>query len=98
MQHEFKVVFDLYNETVNDKGEPEYELLKKDVKKRWFCKNIHEITDIKEVVTNTGKIIKNKCDIYVRSENKWITVEGTYDNMKQLIHKEIKIKGFNNGI
>lgn len=88
MQHEFKIVFDLYDETINENNEPILELIKKNVKKKWFVQNVTTISDIKEVISSKGNTLKNKCDVFSKTENKWVTVEGTYDNIKNIVHKE----------
>ncbi len=94
MQHEFNIVCDIYKEVINDKGEADLVLIRKNLKKKWFCRNVYEISEVKEVINDNRRIIKNKCEVYSRYENKWVTIEGNYKDVVSLINKKTIIKGY----
>lgn len=98
MTHEFKIVFDLYDEILNDKGEPEIVLIKPNLTKRWTTE-LEQITGCREATTKNGRSYRTRCEVYHNNENKWVTVIEPYNKMQELInksHKVIKVRGFRN--
>lgn len=97
-RHEFKRSVDLYKEVLNeDTQEVEQKLIKKDIKVRWSCENLDEITDYEEVLNEKGKIIKNRTLIIHRSRGELI-VDGSYEEIKKTLEekKQRKVYGFRN--
>lgn len=94
--YEFNILYDLYDEGVNADGHPEYRLRKKDCKRKWYTSDINNLSDIREIPTRRGIPYKNKCEVYHRFENKWLVVEGKFDELKSKITppERYKIKGF----
>lgn len=94
--YEFNILYDLYDERINDEGQPEYRLKKKNCKRKWYTSDINNLSDIREIPTRRGIPYKNKCEVYHRFENKWLIVEGKFDELKQKITppERYKIKGF----
>ena len=94
--YEFNILYDLYDERINEEGHPEYKLRKKDCKRKWYTSDINNLSDIREIPTRRGIPYKNKCEVYHRFENKWLIVEGKFDELKQKITppERYKIKGF----
>lgn len=101
MNHEFKLIFDLYDERpITVAPGSEWVLLKKNCTKKWLV-DLNNITDCRELITKRGIPLKSKCEIYSKFENKWFTVKESYNTTKDLLNKierRIKIKGFKNGI
>lgn len=94
--YEFTILYDLYDERLNEEGQPEYRLKKKDCKRKWYTSDINNLSDIREIPTRKGIPYKNKCEVYHRFENKWLVVEGKFDELKHKITspERYKIKGF----
>ena len=102
MNHEFILIFDLYDELPPKEGaEPEWKLIKTNCTKKWST-NLFNITDCREIISNKGKIVKDKCEIFNKFENRWLTVKEEYSKVKTILkriekkEKRIKIKGFKN--
>ena len=97
MNHEFRIITDLYKEKKTNPDEPpELILVKKGIKRRWLA-SLDDIRDIREVVNDNGKILKDRCELYSYPEETWITIDTNYEEMKKLLnkpHKVIKVKGF----
>lgn len=93
--YEFTILYDLYDERINQEGEPEFRLKKKGLKRKWFVSDLNYITDIREIPTKTGKLFKNKCEVYHRNEAKWTQIEGNYNTLKEILKEDTnKVTGF----
>ena len=95
--YEFTILYDLYEKTgkLDDSGNYEYKLKKKDCKGKWYVSDIQNITDIREIPNKQGIIYKSKCEVYHRPEAKWVMVKGSFDEVKQLLKADRKtVKGF----
>lgn len=79
--YELIILYDLYDERVDNEGQPEYRLRKKNCKRKWYVSDIFSITDVREIPSKKGIPYKNKCEVFHRFENRWITVEGSYDKI-----------------
>lgn len=100
MNHEFKLIFDLYDEEdIKVEGEePKLVLVKKDCTKMWLA-DLNNITDCREVISRTGRILKNRCELFNKFENRWLTVKESYSNTKEILNKvenRVVIKGYKN--
>lgn len=94
--YEFIILYDLYDERINEQGEPEYRLRKKDCKRKWFTSDINNLSDLREIPTRKGIPYRNKCEVYHRFENKWLVIQGRFEELKHRITpiERYKIKGF----
>ena len=93
--YEFTILYDVYDEVIID-DQVGYKLLKKDCKKKWYVSELYNISDIREIPTKRlGKNYSNKCEIYHRPEGKWITVQGKFNEIRDLLKQErVKVIGF----
>ncbi len=94
---ELNILYDIYDEFLNKDGEPELKIVKKNCRRKWFISDRYNITDIRELPSRKGTPYKNKCEVYHRFENKWLIVEGKFQDIKELLApiERNKIKGFN---
>lgn len=94
--YEFKVLFDVYEEYIDSDGHPNYKLISKDCKRKWYVFDLANITDIRQAISKKGMTYKNRCEVYNRLENKWVVVEAKYDQLiKDLkIEQRKKVNGF----
>lgn len=97
MNHEFKLIFDLYDEKPSKDGPgSDWILLRKDCTKKWLV-DLNNITDCREVITKRGIPLKRKCEVFSKFESKWFTIKESYSNTKLLLGKienRIVVKGF----
>jgi len=63
---------------------------KRALKLKWECDR-RDITNIKEILTQFGKIKKNTCQVYHKPENKWITILGDYRAIREKLTEKNKI-------
>ncbi len=93
--YEFTILYDVYDEVIID-DQISYKLLKKDCKKKWYVSELYNITDVREVPSKkVGVNYINRCEIFHRPEGKWITVQGSLKEIKDLLKQDrIKIIGF----
>lgn len=93
--YEFIILYDLYEEYINEHNEPDYKLKKRDCRRKWYVTDIYNITDLREIPNKQGKLYKSKCEVYHRPEAKWVTILGKYTEIKEILKKERKqVKGF----
>lgn len=94
--YEFTILYDLYDERFNEEGHPEYRISKKNCKRKWYTSDINNLSDVREIPNKSGIPYKNKCEVYHRFENKWLVVEGKFEELKHKITpiERYKIKGF----
>jgi hypothetical protein len=100
MNHEFILIFDLYDEGPPKEGstEPEWLLIRTNCRKKWLA-DLNNITDCRELISKSGRVIKNRCEVYNKYENRWLTVKESYNRTKDILtmnEKRTKVKGFNN--
>ena len=86
----------MYDERVDENGNPMYSLIKKDCKRKWYVSDVNQISDIREIPNKRGIVYKNKCEVYHKFENRWVAVAGKFNDLKIAItpKERYKIKGF----
>ena len=95
-EFEFTILFDIFEEIEDDEGRTTVKVIKRNCKRKWFITDTYNLTDVREIPSQKGTPYKNKCEIYNRAENRWITIEGNYKEIKNRIRpiERNKIKGF----
>lgn len=91
--HEFIVTRDLYTEEENENGEFEVKLIKKDLKTKWYCKDINTIISCEQHYNEKGNIRRDYCKIIVEGEGEKI-IKMKYKEAKQLISNKNVTLGF----
>ena len=94
--HEFIVTRDLYNEVeVEIDGEIgiEVKLIKKDLKTKWFCKDIGVISSCEQTYNDNGNIRIEYCKITVDGQGEKL-IRMRYKDAKKLIEKNNGRVGF----
>lgn len=94
--HEFTVARDLYNEIeVDIEGEIEIEvkLVKKDLKTKWFCKDIGSISGCEQTYNENGNIRTEYCKIIVDGQGEKL-IRMRYKEAKKLIETDSSKVGF----
>tara|TARA_R110000765_G_scaffold26628_8_gene64953 strand:+ start:4105 stop:4410 length:306 start_codon:yes stop_codon:yes gene_type:complete len=88
--HEFTVARDLYDEVVIETPEGEaldLQLIKKDLKTKWFCKDISVITSCEQQYNAKGNIRTEYCKITVDGVGEKV-IRMRYKDAKELINHE----------
>lgn len=95
-EFELTILYDIFQEYQNAEGEIDYKVIKRNCKKKWYIADSYGLTDVREIPSRYGKPYKNKCEVFNRSDNKWVTVLGSYQEIKRKIKpiEHIKVKGF----
>jgi len=96
MNYEFKIIFDLYDEKIVEGKDPEWILVKKNLTKKWLV-DIHDLKDVRETLSSKGKLLKDRCDVFSKSDNRWVTIKEPYSKVKRLLNKPykvVKVRGF----
>lgn len=103
MPHEFIRILDLYDTVEEETELPDgtkakisvEKMVKKGVKKRWTCRNLEDITDYEEQMTDKGKINK-KITLLNHRYKGFIYVSCPYDEVKEILKENGKkpIHGF----
>jgi len=93
--YEFEMLYDLHKQKIKD-GLEEWSLRKKDCIRKWYVADLYNITDIREVPTQTGVPYKNKCEIFHKPEGKWVVIKGNYKTILNVIkpNKIKQVKGY----
>lgn len=95
---EFIVVYNLHkddplpilDEQGNIQGfKPNLKVVKRNVKIKWTCNDVRNISDWRQTTDKYGKVRKNYCEIFNKSDNQWMMVYHTYNDL----NKRLKIKG-----
>lgn len=88
--HEFIVTRDLYNEVeveVDGQIGIQVVLVKKDLKTKWFCKDLAVISGVEQAYNDNGNIRRDYCKITVDGIGEKI-IKMRYNDAKQLIETE----------
>lgn len=96
--YEFEILFDLHKEKILDSGEPEWVLKKKNCSRKWYVTDLYNITDVREVPTQTGKPYKSKCEVFHKNEGKWVVIKGSYESILNIIRPNERKKVIGYGI
>lgn len=89
---ELKVLQNIYETTVDENGNEDYKLLKKDiVSKQIVFKD--DIKSIKEEITKYGKVYKTRCSIIINGGSP-ITIKENYNTLKQKLFNSPTNIGF----
>ena len=94
--HEFIVARDLYNEIeveVDGQIGIEVKLVKKDLKTKWFCKDIGAISSCEQAYNDNGNIRTEYCKITVDGQGEKL-IRMRYKEAKKLIEKSNCKVGF----
>lgn len=92
ISHEFIVTRDLYNEVETEPNVFEVKLIKKNVKTKWFCKNLDMISSCEQHYNDSGNIRREYSKIMVEGEEKIINMR--YKDVKELIGSNGVTLGF----
>lgn len=95
MSYEFKILYDLYIEDPASPGN--FFLTKKNCLKKWLITDLTQITDCREVTNEKGKVLKARCEVFNKPENRWVTVKENYKRTKEILNSpedRMIIKGF----
>jgi hypothetical protein len=84
--HEFIVTRDLYNEIPTESGEYELKLVKKNVRTKWFCKDVAIISSCEQTYNDKGNLKRDYCEIDVEGQGKKI-IHMRYDDAKKIIEQ-----------
>lgn len=106
---EFIVVYNIHKEEpipiLNSEGQiegfkPNLKVVKRNVKVKWTCNDVRNISDWRQTTNKYGKVRKNYCEIFNKSDNTWLTVYHTYkelnDRLRVKSNNRFTIKGFLN--
>jgi len=83
ISHEFIVTRDLYNEVETEPNVFEVKLVKKNVKTKWFCRNLEMITSCEQHYNDKGNIRREYSKIIADGEERIINMR--YKDIKKLI-------------
>jgi len=81
--HEFTIVQDFYAEVPNKEGDIEVVLVKKDLKTKWYCRDLEMVTSFGQAFNMKGNIRIHRSIITVNGEE--ITVQLPYSKTKALL-------------
>lgn len=85
------------NFSAEDKDTGEVRVIKRNVTTR-ISFPVEDIFSHEEVVNSRGKILKNRCRLYLNNDLKEIVVNRSYDTITKLrCTKVVKVIGFNAG-
>lgn len=88
-EYEFVTVRDLYDEAYDDQGQPYAQLIKKDVKAKWVCRDLNQISEYSQVINERGNLRPGKTLLKVAGEH--VMVQMKFDEVKKLLSpKQIK--------
>ena len=97
--HEFIVTRDLYNEfevEVDGQIGIEVRLVKKDLRTKWFCKDVAMIASCEQAYNDAGNIRREYCKILVDGDGEKI-IRMKYKEAKELIqHNKYSKVGYRN--
>lgn len=77
--YEFILISDIYDKDDDDN----LVLKKKNVKYKYTCP-ISDITGVEESISDTGRVYKDKCIVYLKDKGNTL-VSDSYENIKKLI-------------
>jgi hypothetical protein len=92
VSHEFIVTRDLYNEIETEPNVFEVKLIKKNVKTKWFCKNLDMISSCEQHYNENGNIRREYSKIIADGEERIVNMR--YKDIKQLISPTTKGVGY----
>ena len=84
--YEFITVRDLYGETYDEQGQPKDYLIKKDVKAKWYCRDLNQISSFSQVFNDKGNLRPNKTLLTVNGEG--IMVQMDYKKVKDILRQK----------
>ena len=106
---EFIVIYNLskevpvpiFNEKQELQGfEPKLKIVKRNVKIKWMCNDIRNISDWRQTTNKYGKVRKNYCEIFNSKDGQWMMVYHTYPELTKILRtkdqRRFEIKGFLN--
>jgi len=99
--HEFYKIVNIYKDVEKEDEEgnkyTEEILYKKNIKLKWYCANLEDITDYEEVVDfETGKKERGLTLVNHKSKGS-VIIKMSYEEFNKLFNKEknVKVNGFN---
>jgi len=91
--HEFTVTRDVYHEVEMEDGVYEVKLVKKDVRTKWFCRDISSISSCEQAYNDKGNIRRDFTKINIDGEGEKL-IHMRYKDTKQLIDLDHKTVGY----
>ena len=88
--YEFITVRDLWGERLTEEGQIEEYLMKKDVKAKWYCRDLNQISSFSQVINEKGNLRPGKTMLNVGGEV--VMVQMKYNDVKNILQPR-KIKG-----
>jgi len=82
---EFTVSTDVYEEVYDDDGKAKLKLVKENVKTKWFCRDLDDITDIEQLSNDNGNIRIQYTRVITKSGDKIVNMN--YTKMKNLLNR-----------